>query len=62
MALDGQLVGKVSRSALMGFGVGLTLSVLTTVATVSPPFDTLTFLQNPLTIVFTMLGMALGFE
>jgi len=47
-----------------GFGLGLVLAVLVTVATASPttPITVSALFTNPFTLVFTILGLGLGFE
>ena len=59
-----KIVPRITRSAMGGFGLGLVLAVLVTVATASPttPITVSALFTNPFTLVFTILGLGLGFE
>lgn len=54
-------ISMLSMGALKGFGLGLVLSVLVSVAT-SSVITTAALLTHPLVIVFTILGLGLSFE
>lgn len=54
---------KLAYGAMKGFGLGLILSVLISVSTAqSQPLTSQTILQNAFVLVFTLLGLGLGFE
>lgn len=55
-------VNKIAYGVRNGFGVGLLVSVLITLTTSAPPYTTAMFFMNPFVIVFTLIGLAEGFE
>lgn len=60
--MNGKQVSALANGAMHGFGLGLMLAVLVTLATTAPPITVLILLQNPLVLIFTFLGLAQGFE
>lgn len=56
-------IDTLTYSAMKGFGLGVILAVLFTVSTSQPsPVTTIIVLTNPFVLLFTLLGLGLGFE
>lgn len=59
MAYD---IPKITINVMKGFGTGLVLSTLLTVATTAPPITLTQLLLNPFVLLFSVLGLGVGFE
>lgn len=53
-------IDVITWSAMKGFGLGLVLAVL--LGTIPLPITAASIFSNPLVIIFTLLGLGLGFE